>query len=158
MEWITLWGCSTTSTRSVPVPNSQQASITSRPLFIMVAESTEILRPITQLGWAQACSGVTPARASGLKVRNGPPEAVSRMRSTPTRSSPRAKSAGMHWKMALCSLSMGSSSAPLAWISSMNSCPDMTRASLLASMTRLPARAAARVGIRPAAPTMPAIT
>ena len=32
--------------------------MTSRPLFIIVAESTEILRPITQLGWAQA-SGVT---------------------------------------------------------------------------------------------------
>ena len=45
--------------RAEVVLNSQQASITSSPLFIMVAESTEILRPITQFGWAQACAGVT---------------------------------------------------------------------------------------------------
>ena len=43
----------------------------------MVAESTEILRPITQLGCAQACSGVTAARLSSGAARNGPPEAVS---------------------------------------------------------------------------------
>src|SRR6185312_11646545 len=57
MEWITLWGCTTTSTCSGPVPNNQQASITSRPLFIMVAESTDILRPMFQVGWAQASAG-----------------------------------------------------------------------------------------------------
>jgi hypothetical protein len=45
-------------------------------LFIMVAESTEILRPITQLGCAHACSGVTAARLSSGAARNGPPEAV----------------------------------------------------------------------------------
>jgi hypothetical protein len=53
MEWITLCGWITTSILSAGAPNSQCASITSRPLFIMVAESTEILRPITQLGWAR---------------------------------------------------------------------------------------------------------
>ena len=42
--WITTLICS--GVRS----NNQRASITSRALFIMVAESTEILRPITQLG------------------------------------------------------------------------------------------------------------
>ena len=36
------------------------ASISSSPLFISVAESTEILAPIDQLGCATACSGVTP--------------------------------------------------------------------------------------------------
>ena len=50
--------------------------MTSRALFIMVAESTEILRPMTQLGWAQACSGVTSLNVRGSRVRNGPPEAV----------------------------------------------------------------------------------
>ena len=34
----------------VEVENSQQASITSSPLFIIVAESTEIFRPICQFG------------------------------------------------------------------------------------------------------------
>jgi hypothetical protein len=53
MEWITLCGWITTSILSAGAPKSQCASITSRPLFIMVAESTEILRPITQLGWAR---------------------------------------------------------------------------------------------------------
>jgi D-sedoheptulose 7-phosphate isomerase len=38
-------------------------------LFIMVAESTEILRPITQLGCLQACSGVTSLRVAGSRSR-----------------------------------------------------------------------------------------
>ena len=49
----------------------------------MVAESTDIFCPITQFGWAQACSGVTRAKLSSGVSRNGPPEAVSRMRRTP---------------------------------------------------------------------------
>jgi len=57
--------------------------MTSRPLFIMVAESTEILRPITHLGCATASSGVTLSSVSTARVRNGPPEAVSMMRSIP---------------------------------------------------------------------------
>ncbi|MNJ74501.1 hypothetical protein D3C77_714410 [compost metagenome] len=64
----------------------------------------------------------------------------------------------MHWKIALCSLSIGSSTAPLRRTASMNSAPDITSASLLASNTFLPASTAARVGRRPAAPTMAAIT
>ena len=51
--WITTRICSGCSA------NSQRASITSSALFIIVAESTEILRPITQLGCAHASSGVT---------------------------------------------------------------------------------------------------
>ena len=38
--------------------NNRHASISSSPLFIKVAESTEIFRPMTQRGCAQACSGV----------------------------------------------------------------------------------------------------
>ena len=49
--WITTRICS--GARS----NSQRASMTSSALFIIVAESTEILRPITQFGCAQACVG-----------------------------------------------------------------------------------------------------
>jgi hypothetical protein len=60
--------------------------------------------------------------------------------------------------MALCSESIGSSSAPLAAIASMNSWPDTTRVSLLASRIRLPAWAAASVAGRPAAPTIAAIS
>ncbi|OGI44920.1 MAG: hypothetical protein A2V92_02285 [Candidatus Muproteobacteria bacterium RBG_16_65_31] len=65
-------------------------------MFIRVAESTEILRPITQFGWAQACSGVTAARDSGGVPRNGPPEQVRKMRRTSGRRSPARKPHGMH--------------------------------------------------------------
>ena len=113
IEWTTLCGWITTSICSGRASNSQCASITSSPLFIMVAESTEILRPITQLGCAQACSGVTCGRRSSGVARNGPPEAVSRMRRTPARCRSPSKPRGRHWKIALCSLSIGSSVAPL---------------------------------------------
>ena len=69
--------------RSGGASKSQCASITSSPLFIIVAESTEILRPMTQFGWAHASAGVTAASASGAASRKGPPEAVRRMRRTP---------------------------------------------------------------------------
>ena len=64
----------------------------SSPLFMSVAESTEILRPMTQFGCAQACSGrdLLETRAIG-QSRNGPPEAVSRMRRTPGGASPRTR-------------------------------------------------------------------
>ena len=122
----------------------------------MVAESTEILRPITQLGWAQACSGVTLHRLAGARVRNGPPEAVRMILSM--RWPQVAGSSGSDWKMAECSLSMGSSAAPPSRTARRNTSPPTTSASLLASSSRLPARAAARHGARPAAPTMAAMT
>ena len=51
------------------------------------------------------------AQASpGSRSRNGPPEAVSTMWSM--RSAQRARSSGRHWKIAECSLSIGSSVAP----------------------------------------------
>ncbi len=56
----------------------------------MLAESTEIFRPIDQFGCAQACSGVTEASCFSGVSRNGPPEAVSRIRRTPTRPRPSA--------------------------------------------------------------------
>jgi len=67
-------------------------------------------------------------------------------------------SSGSDWKMAECSLSMGKSVAPPSRTVRMKSSPPTTSASLFASSRRLPARAAARHGPRPAAPTMAAIT
>ena len=64
----------------------------------------------------------------------------------------------MHWKTALCSLSTGSSVAPPSRTACMNNGPDITSASLFASMMRLPALAAARLERRPAAPTIAAMT
>ena len=75
-EWTTDCGWTTTSIAAGGVPNSQCASITSRPLFISVAESMVILRPIRQVGWLSAASTVTPASASADRCRNGPPDAV----------------------------------------------------------------------------------
>ncbi len=68
----------------------------------MVAESTEILAPMRQLGCATACSGVAAAMSARVHCRNGPPLAVSMMRSIAAGCS-KAKT----WKMALCSLSTG---------------------------------------------------
>ncbi len=62
---------------------------------------------------------------------------------------PRRSRREAHWRMALCSLSIGSSCAPLSRTASRNRRPAITSASLLASSTRLPARAAARVGRQP---------
>ena len=59
-----LCGWITTSIRSGARSNRKCASITSSALFIIVAESTEILRPITQFGCAQACVGRDVAPAS----------------------------------------------------------------------------------------------
>ncbi len=56
--------------------NSQCASMTSRPLFIIVAESMVILRPIFQVGCLSAWSGLTRSSSSRVKRRNGPPDAV----------------------------------------------------------------------------------
>ena len=56
MEWIVDCGCTMTCTRSGGRLNRRQASMTSNPLFINVAESMVIRRPIFQVGWFSACS------------------------------------------------------------------------------------------------------
>ena len=156
IEWMMLCGWITTSICSGARSNRKWASITSSALFIMVAESTEILRPMTQFGWAQAWSGVTSVSVAGARPRNGPPEAVRTMWST--RSCQVERSSGRHWKIAECSLSIGSRVAPPALTAFMKNAPPTTSASLLARSSRLPEWAAARQGARPAAPTMAAIT
>src|SRR5688572_15025065 len=155
-----LCGCRTTSMDSGSVSNSQQASISSSPLFIMVAESTDIFRPIFQLGCAQACSGVTESNDSKGAVLKGPPEAVSHilLMAFFCAPAPLSLKQGAHCQIALCSLSIGNRVALFLRTVSINNCPDITSDSLFASRTRLPARAAARVGSKPAAPTIAAIT
>ena len=59
IECTTLVGCTTTSIRSNGMPNSRCASITSRPLLTRVAELMVITGPMSQVGCASACSGVT---------------------------------------------------------------------------------------------------
>ena len=136
----------TTSTCAGSRPNSRQASMSSRPLFMSVAESTEILRPITQFGCAQACSGVACverlARPVEERAAGGGEQDAPHARAAPR---PRACLGGRHWKIALCSLSIGSSVAPEARTRCSSSGPAMTSDSLLASSRRLPARAAASV-------------
>ncbi len=50
IECTMLCGWITTSMRSASTSKSQRASITSRPLFMRVAESIVILGPIFQVG------------------------------------------------------------------------------------------------------------
>ena len=101
----------------------------SSALFISVAESMVIFRPMDQVGWARASSTVTAAK-SRLPVpeerpaRGGQDDAAHGAR--------RGASAARHWKMALCSLSMGTISAPAAAASRLMSSPAATRVSLLA--------------------------
>ncbi len=80
------------------------------------------------------------------------------MRRTPLPGRPVSSPGGRHWKMALCSLSIGMSVAPPERADSISSGPATTSDSLFASSTRLPERAAASVDGSPAAPTMAAMT
>ena len=50
--------------------------MTSRPLFMSVAESMVIFPPIAQVGCASASSTVTDCSAARERPRNGPPDAV----------------------------------------------------------------------------------
>ena len=120
--------------RSGGRPKSHRASITSRPLFIMVAESMVILGPMFQVGWASASSRVIREKVSRGRFLKGPPEAV--RRSLFTSSLPRPS---RHWCRAQCSESMGRRRAPLSRARASMSSPAMTRVSLLARATSLPA-------------------
>ena len=132
--WITDSGWMITSICWAGRPNSQRASITSSALFISVAESMVILRPMRQVGWRSACSTVTSARSARDRPRNGPPVPVRTTRSTDD--GPGLPCSA--WKMALCSLSTGTSLPPVRAASSVTRAPAMTRVSLLATATVLP--------------------
>ena len=91
-------GWTTTSIRSRSTPYSRWASSSSSPLLTSVAELVVITRPMAQVGWARACSGVTSRICSRDQPRNGPPLAVRMSRSTSAALPPRR-----HWAIAECS-------------------------------------------------------
>ena len=65
IECIMLWGCISTLILSKGMSNSQWASITSKPLFIRVAESMVTFSPICHEGCLRACSVVTSFSCAG---------------------------------------------------------------------------------------------
>ena len=133
------------------MPKSRCASITSRPLLTRVAELIVTNGPMSQVGCASACSGVTSCSSSRVRPRNGPPLAVSTRRRTSSARPPRR-----HWASALCSESTGTIWPGRA--RAVTSGPPMISDSLLASASVLPASSAASVGRRPTAPVMPLST
>src|SRR6185436_18991869 len=68
-----------------PNPNRQWASMTSRPLFIKVAESIVIFAPMFQVGCRMASDTLASFICDLFLVLNGPPDAVSTMRLTSSR-------------------------------------------------------------------------
>ncbi len=152
-EWTIDCGWMTTSICSGRRSNSQRASMISRALFIMVAESIVILGPMVQVGWRRASAIVTCLSCSAVWLRNGPPLAVSTTRCTSSR-----RPACIAWNTALCSLSTGMIRAPRRWASSVTKGPATTMVSLFARATVLPASTAAQVPRRPALPTIAATT
>src|SRR3989344_3714464 len=81
---------------------SHLASITSKPLFISVAESMVTFFPIFHLGWFKASLGVMAGNFSMGRFKKGPPDAVSISPFISPFLCP-----AMDWNMALCSLSTG---------------------------------------------------
>jgi hypothetical protein len=76
IEWTIDWGWMRTSIRDGGRPKSHIASITSNPLFIRVAESTEIFAPIRHVGCPSASATVASRICRKVRARKGPPEAV----------------------------------------------------------------------------------
>ena len=142
-------GCTSTSICRASTPNSHLASITSNPLFIIVALSIVILAPISHVGWRNASALVTVASRSVVMLRNGPPEAVSSIFSISLSPSP-----AMLWNMAECSLSTGSIGVRYRVASSLISSPATTSVSLLARQMVFRALMACIVGDSPAKPTI----
>src|SRR5215216_4899868 len=142
------WRCTTTRTSSNGTPKRWCASITSRPLFIMVAESMVIFGPIRHVGCLSASSGPASTSLALSNEKKGPPDAVNK---TSLISSLRLPS--RHWKIAECSESTGI--MRLLGARLITHSPPATSDSLLARATRLPACRAPTVAARPAKPTMP---
>src|SRR3954467_13710932 len=76
--------------------------MTSRPLFIIEAESMVIFCPMLQLGCLSACASVACSISDTAQVRNGPPEAVMMTRTSSSRLPDDSA-----WNRALCSESAG---------------------------------------------------
>ena len=112
-----------------------------------VALSTEIFAPMFQRGCFTASAGVMASSSARFRPRKGPPEQVNRILC----SSPGFRPV-RHWKIAECSESTGTISAPVSFARRITSSPAQTRVSLLARAMRLRASMAARVGFSPTAP------
>ncbi len=88
-EWTVDWGWMVTRTLSGGRSKRRQASMTSKPLFIMVAESMVMRWPMTQVGCLRAWAGVMWAKSAAGVLRKGPPEAVSQIWATSRGAPPR---------------------------------------------------------------------
>ena len=82
IEWTIDCGWRTMSIFRPGTSKSQRASMTSSPLFIIVAESIVIFGPIFHVGCRRASSTVIAGNVAKSRVRNGPPEAVRTRRFT----------------------------------------------------------------------------
>ena len=126
--------------------------MTSKPLFIMLAESMVTFAPMFQRGCFRAISLVAAAICSTVASRNGPPEAVSRIFSIS------ALSPWSDWKMAECSESTGIMKLLCFLACPVTISPAATSVSLFARAMVFPERIAARVGFKPLNPTIEATT
>ncbi len=70
-EWTVDWGWMVTRTCAGGRSKRRQASMTSKPLFIMVAESMVMRWPMTQVGCLRACWGVMWAKVRQRCVAEG---------------------------------------------------------------------------------------
>src|SRR3954464_15992152 len=127
--------------------------MTSRPLFIRVAESIVTFGPIDQLGCLSAACSVALRISSLDQVRNGPPDAVMMTLVTSSR-----RPAVNTWNSALCSESTGRTIAPVCLARRITSVPAQTSDSLLASASVAPRSIAASEGSRPATPVIAPMT
>ena len=131
--------------------NSQRASITSRALFISVAESTVIFGPIRQVGCAGRRSAVTSSRSAGGLAAERPAAGRRARRGATSLAGGPPRIA---WKMALCSLSTGRSVAPRSARQLHDQRPGDDERFLVRQGDRLAGLKAAQVPSRPAAPTI----
>ena len=113
--------------------------MTSRPLFIIVAESIVILGPIFQVGWASASSTVIAVE----RVEPAFPEGAARGRQDQPARLPGIPAAQRLVDRAVLGVHREQLGAACAGLRARISSPATTRGSLLASASRRPARTAA---------------
>ena len=109
--------------------------------------------PIFHVGCFKQSSAVAEAIRSLDQVRSGPPEAVNINESTFDLACP-----SKHWKIALCSLSIGKIATLYSLASAVIKGPPATNVSLLARPIVLRALMASTVGSIPTAPTIAVTT
>src|SRR5579864_7653529 len=108
--------------------------MTSKPLFMRVAESMVILGPMRQVGCFKACFKVILEKCFLFRFRKGPPEAVRRILWI----SEALDDPARHWKTAQCSLSTGNILEPDFLAALVTTSPAITMVSLLAKAMSLP--------------------